>query len=197
MSIVLKDINPGDFETTDGRFFDAEKMVETAEITPPEKLLGAYLGDHEQQLAAHAGLNLLNRYLAAKNTADTFSRFPALATQTSPEKARSHEMQSKALWERAGDEISSSVASNFPDQIWPGSLFGNEKILYVTDKHKIFRFEYVSELDAESMEIEDKLNIYALSSFISQAEMNADVRLATPEIWQEVLSHIMFGSAKK
>lgn len=152
-----------------GIFIIAEPSTE---ITPEASVDGISDYLRTQKQSASKALETLPRLLI-----EEIQDKSGLLSEEEQQRTRSVEADVSALWRHQVDEIGLGIAQTFPRQVLSGPFFDSEQMTHLSDGVTLFG-------------VDQGLQVFAYKSFLSQAELNAGISMATREMWVVLLSRI-------
>ncbi len=169
--------------TSEGRLFDLPPATDTPTLPT---VASAFLMEQciRDQLPvvweAHASLKKLRE---ARDLLETAASCSSLVGEDAAEEARYEAIDQGSVWRSKTDAIVTKITQQFPNQLLAGAVFDTDEVMHLTDSHKVFQ-------------INSNGDVWAFSSAITQGELNAGVKVASEEMWEELLFKIIVESGK-
>jgi hypothetical protein len=158
-------------ETADGRFF----IDTTAAETTPELKLEDCLGGLRS--LAHDALIARQKLDQAAAVIETAATCPKIIAERRLDDAKAVSVDTGTVWRRLTDEIAHNIATSFPNQALHDSFFDNDERVCLSDGHTLYQ-------------VDPDLTVWAFTSVIAQSQYDANVKIATPDMWVDLLTHI-------
>ena len=118
---------------------------------------------------------------AARGVIGTARLCPRLVSESSLDEAKATVGDQGAIWRRETDKVSYDLASLYPSQVITGKYLGAG---YFTDERRLCRRQDGSRAP------------WIFSSFLSQNELDSGTRIATEEMWQDLLIRLLSSAGR-